>query len=85
MGEKIQKVAGKNWRTNVAATIALVMTILAAVKAVAEGNLAHVDWSTVIQAGIGLAATFGLYSARDKNVSSEDMGLPGHTPMDTPK
>lgn len=85
MGEKIQKVAGKNWRTNVSGTVALIMTILMAVRLIADGNLSQINWNQVLEAGMGLAVTFGLLSARDKNVSSEDMNLPGRTPTDASK
>lgn len=73
--DSIQKVVGVNWRTNMAGTLTLVMILLGAVKLALEGKLLEVNFIQVMEALSGLAVAFGFFSARDKNVTSEQQGL----------
>lgn len=77
MADEVSKVAPAlaSWRTTASGTLALICTILVAVKMGLDGHLKDINVTEVLQACVALATAFGLMAARDNKVSSEQVGI----------
>jgi hypothetical protein len=67
--------ATKSWKTTLSGVIGALTVIATAVKLGIDGHLTEVDPVQVFEALGILAVSFGLMTARDKNVTSEQQGL----------
>ncbi len=64
----------KSWKTTAAAVATALGTLLMLLPALLDGDPATVvDFSMLMQAGVGLAVAFGFWKARDDDVSSEGL------------
>lgn len=61
-------ILGTNWRTNSAAVLTSVGTIITIGAAALNGNL-HLDTETVAAVGTALSVIWGFFAAKDSNVT----------------
>ena len=71
--ETVTRAQAKSWRTTMTAAIGVIILILGAISAIADGDPnTNPDWNALSGA---LVLGVGLFFARDHNVSSKAAGL----------